>query len=211
VAADNALKAFWGPGTPWPQSIKDPLLGPEEPPVILHSSHEAELYAQRHNTTLSKMLDLPSAMDVGRANEYFSFILMSLGWFLVLTSVGGWWRVKRFERGLRNAQREGELAQAAANRGDADAPITTETTSNVTVNDPGPMTMDYYTSAFSQAWRGARDIRRGFLGMNGRPSRGQGHTPLPTDEHELLDAQGFGLEPMANDEAARRARGLWGV
>ena len=209
AAADNALKALWGPGSPWPAPVHDPDQAVDAPPVILHNSHEAELFAAAHNTTLSALLGLPSAMDVGRANEYFSFVLMSIGWFVVLTSVGGWWRVKRFERGLRNAQRDSEAAQAAAARGDT-API--ETTSNVSVNDSGPMNVNYYTSVFAQTLRGARDIQRGFLGLNGRPLRGhgQGHAPLPADEHELLDAQGFGLGPMANDEG-RRARGLWGV
>ena len=215
TAANNALKAFWGPGSPWPATVNDPDQPVGSPPVVLHNSHEAELFAAAHNTTLSAMLGLPNAIDVGRANEYFSFLLMSIGWFLVLTSIGGWWRVKRFERGLRSAQRNSEAAQAAANRGDTDPPpLNIETTSNATVNDPGPMAIGYYTSAFGQAWRGARDIQRGFLGMNGRPLRGgagRGHTQVPTDEHELLDAQGFGLGNMASEGGGRRVRGLWGV
>ena len=212
TSAENALKAFWGSGSPWPATINDPNAPEGSPPVVLHDAHEAELFATAHNTTLNKMLDLPSAADVGKANEYFSFLLMSFGWFLVLTSIGGWWRVKRFERGLRSAQRGSEAAQAAANRGDTDEPVVSiETTSNVSVNEPGPMSVGYYSSAFSQALRGARGIQRGFLGMHGRPLRGQGHTPLPTDEHELLDAQGFGLEPMASEDSPRRTRGLWGI
>ena len=208
IAAENALKAFWGPGSPWPATVKDPYMPDDAPPVVLHNSHEAELFATAHNTTLSKMLELPSAMDVGRANEYFSFLLMSVGWFLLLTSLGGWWRVKRFERGLRSAQQASE----AAARGEGDAATTTTTAgaNGVNTSDLSPMSMAYYTTTFAQAWSGVRDIQRGFHGMRGRPIRGGGHTPLPQDEHELLDAQGFGLEPMAGD-GERRGRGLWGI
>jgi hypothetical protein len=177
--------------------------------------HEAELYAHAHNQTLTQLLNIPSAQDVGRANEWFSFMLMSVGWFLVLTSLGGWWRVKRFEAGLKRAQRESEAAQAeaAAQRGEGEEAEPTIATSTTTRED-GPLSLGYYTSAFSQAFAGARDLQRGFFGMRGSPiggERGGGHAPLPTDEHELLDAQGFGLEPMAGDSGERRGRGLWGV
>ena len=35
--------------------------------------------------------------------EWISFILMSVGWFVLLTSLLGFWRVKRWERGIRQA------------------------------------------------------------------------------------------------------------
>ena len=205
IAADNALKAFMG-GLPWPQAVRDPYKGPDESPVIIHSTHEAEIFAQQHNMTLTEMLHLPTAADVGRANEYFSFMLMSIGWFLVLTSVGGWWRVKRFENGLKRAQRESERAQAEAN-GTADEEVTT------TPPTSGPSTLSYYTSAAREALQGANEIRRGFFGMNGRSIRGNGHTAVrqEEDEHELLEAQGYGLEPMARTgDTPQRGRGLWG-
>lgn len=221
IAAENALKAYLGTNSPWPQPIRDPLLPPGSPPVILHNTHEAELYAIRHNTTLVELLGLPTAVDVGRANEYFSFLLMAVGWFLILTSLGGLWRVKRFERGLKAAQRESEAAQAAAaaQRDGTEPTVTSDadpiTTSTSPSNDY--TSLSYYTRGFRDALQGASEIRRGFFGMRGRPVGGQnGHAPLAQDdEHELLDAQGFGLEPMAasGDEARspRRPRGLWGV
>jgi len=212
IAAENTISAFWGQNSPWPASLPDPD-NVNGPPIILHSIHEAELFALAHNTTLQSMLDLPSAMDVGRANQWFSFLLMSVGWFLVLTSVGGWWRVKRFEAGLKRAQRESEEAQAAANRGeevaDGGEPVSTGATSPT---QPGPNSLAYYTTAFTDALRGVRGIQRGFFGMNGRRVRGGGHAPLPQDEGdvELFDADRFGLEPMAS-EGEGRNRGLWGV
>jgi hypothetical protein len=215
ISAENAVSAFWGPGSPWPASIHDPLGADDAPPVIIHNMVEAETYAHRHNMTLSQLLNIPSAADVGRANEWFSFMLMSIGWFLVITSLGGWWRVKRFEAGLRRAQRESEAAQAEAN-GNREGGEGGEESVNTTTRteEPGPTQLGYYTSAFSQAFAGARDLQRGFFGMRGRPvggGRGDGHAPIPTDEHELLDAQGFGLEPMAGEGGDRRGRGLWGV
>ena len=225
IAADNAISAYWGPGSPWPATWRDPD-GPADAPLItFHNAHEAEIWAEAHNRTLTGMLNLPSAQDVGKANEWFSFMLMSLGWFIVLTSVGGWWRVKRFERGLRQAQRESEAAQAAARanaEGAEDAGINADLSTAPTsppANRPGPFTPAYYTAAFRDAWMGARDIHRGFLGMHGRRIRGGGHAPVPTEDeneggHELLDAQGYGLdEPMAGGggDESRRSRGLWGV
>ncbi|WWD16265.1 hypothetical protein CI109_100691 [Kwoniella shandongensis] len=226
--AENAIEAIYGPGgSPWPQTFRDPNHLDTDPGTTIHNIHEAEIWANQHNITLSRYLGLPTAEEVGRANEYFSFMMMSIGWFIVLTSFGGWWRVKRFERGLRRAQRESEeaQAQAAANRangeeGDAGETITTAPT-NARADEPGLTSLTYYTSAFREAFDGARHIQRGFFGMHGRPLRGGGHAPLSTEddgEHELLDAQGFGLGPMATMTSpgdgppgaeVRRQRGLW--
>ncbi|TYJ56546.1 hypothetical protein B9479_002793 [Cryptococcus floricola] len=248
--AENAIEAIWGPGaSPWPAVFREPNAPEGSPGTIVHNTHEAEQWAMAHNRTLTQMLDLPSAADVGKANEYFSFLLMSVGWFIVLTSVGGWWRVKRFERGLRRAQRESEEAQAeaAAGRGEgAEGENNLETvTTSTSPREPSPNELAYYTAPFTQAFSGARHIRDGFLGLHGsridtrdepdappedgqvrtgwmrfaRGRRGQGHTAVPQDdedEHELLDAQGFGLGPMAYDAGEapgaehRRQRGLWG-
>jgi len=38
--------------------------------------------------------------------EWLSFFLMTVGWFILLTSVLGFWRVKRWERGILASQRE---------------------------------------------------------------------------------------------------------
>lgn len=214
IAAANTIDAFYGPQSLWPVKISDPE-HPDGPPRILNNIHDAELFAIEHNTTLVEMMHLPSAADVGKANEWFSFFLMSIGWFLVLTSLGGLWRVKRFEKGLRDAQRESEAAQAAANGGTGDGPAaenTTEANTTSSTNPLGPRDLGYYTSAFNQAFEGARGIQRGFFGMNGRRTRGDGHAPLPQDEDdvELFDADRFN-RPMADDSArGDRPRGLWG-
>ncbi|KAG6911222.1 hypothetical protein DXG01_003089 [Tephrocybe rancida] len=38
--------------------------------------------------------------------EWLSFFLMTVGWFILLTSLLGYWRVKRWERGILASQRE---------------------------------------------------------------------------------------------------------
>lgn len=35
--------------------------------------------------------------------EWLAFLLMTVGWFVLLTSMLGFWRVKRWERGIRQA------------------------------------------------------------------------------------------------------------
>jgi len=38
-------------------------------------------------------------------SEWLSFFLMTVGWFILLTSLLGFWRVKRWERGILSPQR----------------------------------------------------------------------------------------------------------
>ncbi|KDQ20758.1 hypothetical protein BOTBODRAFT_100830 [Botryobasidium botryosum FD-172 SS1] len=46
----------------------------------------------------------PSDMEeLSAATEWFSFILMTVGWFLLLTSLLNYWRVKRWERQVQTA------------------------------------------------------------------------------------------------------------
>lgn len=214
IAAGNAIAAFYGPNSPWPQPFPN-LDDPAGAPVIINSLHEAEMYASAHNQTLVDILRLPSPQDVGRANEWFSFVLMSMGWFIVLTSLGGLWRVKRFERGLKRAQRESEEAQAAANRGEGEVPEDITTTPS-SPSELGPGSLAYYTTVFNQYYQGAREIQRGFFGMNGRRlgggRRGEGHAPLPSDgdDVELFDADRF-ERPMASNGGQSGRRGLWGL
>ncbi|KAF5363649.1 hypothetical protein D9756_000493 [Leucocoprinus leucothites] len=42
--------------------------------------------------------------------EWLSFFLMTVGWFILLTSLLGFWRVKRWERGILASQRESTAA-----------------------------------------------------------------------------------------------------
>ncbi|VDB86694.1 unnamed protein product [Peniophora sp. CBMAI 1063] len=58
------------------------------------------------------MDNMPNADDVlppmySAGHEWISFLLMTVGWFLLLTSIIGYVRVKRFELSIRAAQRNG--------------------------------------------------------------------------------------------------------
>lgn len=213
ILAEEQLKAY-GSQT-WPITISDVFNPNSNGTIILHNLTEAEAYVHKYDHTLLDLMR-PDARDVGRSYVWFSFLLMVSGWFLVLASIGGWWRVKRFEHKLHAAQRESEAAQAAA-RGEVD-PDALEETEDDTPARPGPTQLSYYTSAFTQALNGARELQQGFFGARGR-RLARGDTLFGADESErdLLDAQGYGLEPMARTgaadgegEASRQSRGLWG-
>lgn len=45
----------------------------------------------------------PSSSAAFAPNDWLSFMLMTLGWFLLITSLLGYWRVKRWERGVQRS------------------------------------------------------------------------------------------------------------
>lgn len=97
---NNGNNGFWPPG--W-RTIEHQAGSGITIPAFANYD-EAHAWSVSHNVTMSEILGLPSAADIGQANEWLSFIMMVLGWFLLLTSLGSYWRVKRFERGLRASQ-----------------------------------------------------------------------------------------------------------
>ena len=48
----------------------------------------------------------PAWQSASGATEWMSFLLMTVGWFVLLTAVLGFWRVKRWERSVRQAAYE---------------------------------------------------------------------------------------------------------
>ncbi|KAH9843855.1 uncharacterized protein C8Q71DRAFT_825911 [Rhodofomes roseus] len=73
---------------------------------------EAENYYQNLNAT-APTTEEPTNADGSNpfflgdaAAEWISFLLMTIGWFVLLTSLLGFWRVKRWERGILNSQRD---------------------------------------------------------------------------------------------------------
>ncbi|TXT08886.1 hypothetical protein VHUM_03014 [Vanrija humicola] len=196
----------------WPQLVPIPEAwgGNGTQHMMFNSVQHIEDYAHAHNGTLQDIFPEMNAEAVGKANEMFSLMLMTIGFFLLLASIGGWWRVKRFESKLKAAQRESERAQAEA-RGDVELEGA-DVEEIDTRREPGPRELAYYTAAFTQAMNGMRELQRGFLGERGRrdgPERGDTLFNEDDAEAELLQAQGYGLEPMANN-APSHGRGLWG-
>ncbi|CED85252.1 Golgi-associated protein/Nedd4 WW domain-binding protein [Phaffia rhodozyma] len=76
----------WSPATGWTSS-----------PVS--TSESAAGTSGRHPE-----FNQPTMEEVGQANEWLSFVLMTVGWFVLLTSLGGYWRVHRYEKSLLSSQ-----------------------------------------------------------------------------------------------------------
>ncbi|KAI0660932.1 hypothetical protein C8Q70DRAFT_932574 [Cubamyces menziesii] len=89
---------------------------PEEARPTFNTAAEAEAYYNNLNLTATNPTPtvdtMPESLMGGdAATEWLSFLLMTIGWFILLTSLLGFWRVKRWERGILSAQ--GETAAPA--------------------------------------------------------------------------------------------------
>ncbi|KAF8591427.1 hypothetical protein K439DRAFT_1656642 [Ramaria rubella] len=85
----------------WPSSTL-----PDSPRPTFSTALEAEGYYNKSPATLNETLSpIPSfpvlkpALSEGTA-EWISFLLMTIGWFILLTSTLSFWRVKRWERSI---------------------------------------------------------------------------------------------------------------
>ncbi|KAG9128281.1 hypothetical protein FRC07_001922 [Ceratobasidium sp. 392] len=96
----------WG----WP----DDQTHPSPPRPTFATAAEADKYYSTSpppgfNSTAPGNGTLPMG-DVGdsitAANDWLSFFLMTIGWFVLLTSLMGYWRVKRWEHGVMRASAE---------------------------------------------------------------------------------------------------------
>jgi hypothetical protein len=55
-----------------------------------------------------------SIMMAGATTEWLSFFMMTLGWFVLLTSLLGFWRIKRWERGILASRSNASAAAPAS-------------------------------------------------------------------------------------------------
>ncbi|RPD67106.1 hypothetical protein L226DRAFT_529496 [Lentinus tigrinus ALCF2SS1-7] len=82
----------------------------EDPRPTFSTAAEAEEYYQNLNSTILPPTQTTPNEDsylVGDAtSEWLSFLLMTIGWFILLTSLLSFWRVKRWERGILSSQDE---------------------------------------------------------------------------------------------------------
>lgn len=53
---------------------------------------------------------IPDDMPVITSRDWLSFLLMTLGWFLLLSSIIGFWRVKRWENSIRSTSSPSPLS-----------------------------------------------------------------------------------------------------
>ncbi|KZT12763.1 uncharacterized protein LAESUDRAFT_639978 [Laetiporus sulphureus 93-53] len=86
------------------------------------NAKEAEDFYHGMNSTMMSgsgsdvVPDVDNPFVVGdTASEWISFLLMTIGWFILLTSLLGFWRVKRWERGILNSQHDAPRPTGPAN------------------------------------------------------------------------------------------------
>ncbi|KAJ3517985.1 hypothetical protein NLJ89_g152 [Agrocybe chaxingu] len=94
---DNDMSVGWGE-----------LTDPNAPTVEGHHGHHHGLMSNvSWATPISNMTEEQTNVLVADATtEWLSFFLMTVGWFVLLTSLLGFWRVKRWERGILASQRD---------------------------------------------------------------------------------------------------------
>jgi hypothetical protein len=96
---DNGGWSEWSPGAPRPSS---------------GNAAQADGYNNHGGNNNSTIPSPTTGFTDEQANilaadvttEWLSFFLMTIGWFMLLTSLLGFWRVKRWERGILSSQRE---------------------------------------------------------------------------------------------------------
>lgn len=95
----------WG----WPSDEAHP----SAPKPTFATAAEADKYYSTsppvgfNSTAINNSTMTPGEMDsIAAANDWLSFFLMTIGWFVLLTSLMGYWRVKRWEHGVVRASAE---------------------------------------------------------------------------------------------------------
>jgi len=84
----------------WPSSTS-----PSDPMPTFDTAAEAEGYYSKHpfSNVTSSLPTSPVVIQPGLGegtSEWLSFLLMTIGWFILLTSTLSFWRVKRWERSI---------------------------------------------------------------------------------------------------------------
>ncbi|THH02407.1 hypothetical protein EW026_g418 [Hermanssonia centrifuga] len=75
--------------------------GGAQPNPTFGTAAEADDYYNNLNSTLPASIPMePGALLGDATTEWLSFFLMTVGWFILLTSLLSFWRVKRWERGI---------------------------------------------------------------------------------------------------------------
>jgi len=90
----------------------------QPPELIPHfeTAAAADEYWSTHNNTLNGLSQgaADGAVITDATTEWLSFFLMTIGWFILLTSLLSFWRVKRWERSILNSStRESSTPQNA--------------------------------------------------------------------------------------------------
>lgn len=122
VAGDDSTSSW----SPWAGTSSDssPVSVRGLLPRLLGTVHSAPPLDGSNTTTITHDLSEPNGGEIfGGAsaltpNDWFSFMMMTLGWFILITSFLGFWRVKRWERNVQRSvmiEREPTSEELATN------------------------------------------------------------------------------------------------
>nr|GAT59948.1 predicted protein [Mycena chlorophos] len=75
-------------------------------PTFATAAEAAAYYNNTEPVAPTLTQEEANAIVADATSEWLSFFLMTIGWFILLTSVLGFWRVKRWERGVLASQHE---------------------------------------------------------------------------------------------------------
>jgi len=82
---------------------------------------EAEAYYASKEGGEAQVMSIPdptsdgmTSAQYGAVTQWLSFFLMAVGWLILLSSILGFWRVKRFERGIQQSNTQSALPTAGA-------------------------------------------------------------------------------------------------
>ncbi|KAH9179856.1 hypothetical protein EDB89DRAFT_1842083 [Lactarius sanguifluus] len=104
---DVSANSWWGMGSPYANG--NGMQGDVPPTPTFDTKEEAEEYYRKWNITMVDGMPsgtIPGATmdDHNSVNEattdWLSFFLMTVGWFILITSLLSFWRVKRWERNI---------------------------------------------------------------------------------------------------------------
>lgn len=88
-----------------------------QPTSTSNPTYESNSGASTSMNTTASAIPIPDdgtrTMIADATAEWLSFFLMTIGWFVLLTSVLGFYRVKRWERSILSTQRESPVSAAA--------------------------------------------------------------------------------------------------
>ncbi|KAI9448184.1 hypothetical protein H4582DRAFT_2140206 [Lactarius indigo] len=130
-------ESLWGGDGPYGNGNE--MQGDVPPKPTFETKEEAEEYYRKWNITMingmpsgtipgATMDDYNSSVNEA-TTDWLSFFLMTIGWFILITSLLSFWRVKRWERNILASQREATVSArdaAGSSSNDQSLPISAQ-------------------------------------------------------------------------------------
>jgi len=152
-------------------SLQTDTATPTSTSTALGPASSMAAYPSHNGTGMLSQEEAGMIMDA--TTEWLSFFMMTIGWFILLTSLLGFYRVKRWERGI--------LASQQASEAPRDAPTQTPGTA-VTFIAP-------FEQAFALQGMSRIELLRQGLGMRRRSAEGDAEVLQPLTDAELSRAE----------------------